>query len=312
MSVRFGVVLLASAIAAVIVGLVLQHLSVVDPVAGAGGVSSRAVAVTTPRSATVSPAPSARPRTTSPDAGRRLRDGLARAAYTAAAHDLRAGIAVLDLRSGRFYGSGETDGLFGTGSVVKVMIAARLLIDHELTGATADLAYSMITRSDDDAANVLWGKVGGPSLEPWIAAHYGISRLGAPNTRPGRWGNTHVTPRGLVQLYAKLRTDPTVWPWLGDAMRHASRIAKDGTDQFFGIPAAISGAAVKQGWADGSADNPADAIVNTTGFVDHDRYAVAILTEGNANNDGSDDQGFNADQAAVVTTMARLVCAAIE
>ena len=313
MSARFGIGLLASAIAAVIVGLVLQHLSVVDPMAGAGGVSARAVAVTTvPRSAATSPAPSARPHSPRPGADRRLTDGLARAARTAAADDLRAGIAVLDLESGRFYGSGQTDGLFGTASVVKAMIAARLLLDRELTGATADRAYSMITRSDDDAANVLWGQAGGPSLEPWIAAHYGISGLGAPNARPGRWGNTHVTPRGLVQLYAKLKADPAVWPWLGDAMRHANRIAKDGTDQFFGLPAAISGAAVKQGWADGSADNPADAVVNTTGFVDHDRYAVAILTEGNANNDRSDDQGFNASQAAVVTTMARLICAAIE
>jgi hypothetical protein len=142
--------------------------------------------------------------------------------------------------------------IFATASVVKVMIAAYLLFNHEMIGQTADLAYSMITLSDDDAANVLWGQAGGPALEPWIAAHYGIAKLGAPNTRLGRWGNTHVTPQGLVQLYTKLKADRAVWPWLGNAMHHASKIAKDGTDQFFGIPAATAGAAVKQGWADGS------------------------------------------------------------
>jgi len=66
-------------------------------------------------------------------------------------------------------------------------------------------------------------------------------------------------------------------------MRHASRIAKDGTDQFFGIPR-ISGAAVKQGWPT-VGRQPADAIVNTTGFVDHDRYAVAISPKATHNED---------------------------
>jgi len=45
--------------------------------------------------------------------------------------------------------------------VVKVMIAARLLLDHELTGATADLAYSMITRSTTTRRTFLWGRPAG-------------------------------------------------------------------------------------------------------------------------------------------------------
>jgi beta-lactamase family protein len=241
----------------------------------------------------------------------RLSVPLDRAAAIATTSGLRAGIAVLDIRTGRIYSAGDVDAPFGTASVVKVLIAADLLAHHEMTGSTADLAYSMITRSDDDAANALWIRVGGPALEPWIAKHYGISGLGSPNSIPGRWGNTHVTPRGLVRLYAKLRADPAVWPWLGRAMHHAARVAKDGTDQFFGLPAAFPGAAIKQGWASGSADSPADAVINTTGYLDHDRYAVAILTEGRDNNGTTDGRGFNAPEAAAVTAMAKQLAGAI-
>jgi hypothetical protein len=236
-----------------------------------------------------------------------LAEALDQAARLAADQGLRAGIAVLDLRSGRCLTAGRADDEFGTASVVKVLIAAYLLANHELIGSTADLAYSMITRSDDDAANILWAMVGGPAIEPWIERHYGLTGLGSPNGIPGRWGNTHVTPRGLVQLYGALRNDPAVWPWLGDAMHHANRIAKDGTDQFFGLPALDPGAAVKQGWGSGSADRDGAATVNTTGYLDHDRYAVAILTEGVDNNDTTDARGYNAAQASVVTAMARLL-----
>lgn len=322
----FGVVLVAATAVVVVGGVQVGRLAASQP----AGAPPALVAQSSPRSS-----PSARPPIQSPTqptarskprppAARpkehqsqtlarpaappaELAEALARAARLAAEHGLRAGIAVLDLRSGRYLGAGQADAQFGTGSVVKVLIAAYLLANHQMTGPTADLAYSMIIRSDDDAANVLWEQVGGPAIEPWIAEHYGLPDLGSPNVIPNRWGNTHVTPRGLVQLYAKLRTDPDVWPWLGDAMHHATRIAKDGTDQFFGLPAVAPDAAVKQGWGSGSADEDGAATVNSTGYLDHDRYAVAILTEGSGNNDTTDARGYNAAQASVVTEMAQLL-----
>ena len=304
--IRIAIAVGVVVVAVVAGGLQLRRLATAREVAAA--VSPVAVAVDTPSSRHPRSNP---PRPQPPVASDRITDGLRQAASLAAAHQLRAGIAVLDTRTGRYYRAGAADEPFATGSVVKVMIAAYLLSTGQLTGSAADLAYSMITRSDDDAANVLWGKARGPSLEPWIAAHYGIEGLGAPNSRQNVWGNTHVTARGLVQLYAKLEADPMVWPWLGAAMHHVTRVAKDGTDQSFGLSAAAPGAAVKQGWASGSADNDADAVVNTTGLVVGDRYAVAILTEGLGNNDSSDAQGFNAGQASVVTAMARQIIPAL-
>ena len=191
------------------------------------------------------------------------------AAEVGARHGLRAGVAVLDTVTGGCVVAGEVDGLFATASVVKVLIAAALLSSGQMSGDTARLAYRMITYSDDDAANVLWSRSGADRLEPWAAEHYGLPNLGSPNAIAGRWGNTHVRPAELARLYAALKADPAVWPWLRDAMHHMRPTAKDGTDQVFGIAAADRAAAVKQGWANGSADDPADAVVNSTGYRRH-------------------------------------------
>lgn len=67
-------------------------------------------------------------------------------------------------------------------------------------------------------------------------------------SKPGVWGNTHITAAGMVRLYRAVAADPAVGPWLLAAMHHTDRIATDGTDQRFGIPSAAGDAAVKQGW----------------------------------------------------------------
>lgn len=214
-------------------------------------------------------------------------------------------MAILDTATGECDAAGDAHARFATASVVKVMIAAELLATGQMTGTTAELAYSMITRSDDGAANVLWTRSGGVGLEPWIEQRYGLSDLGSANDIEGRWGNTHVSAAGLARLYAALKSDPAVWPWLSDAMHHMQRRARDGTDQRFGIPAVVAGAAVKQGWAGGSADDPRDAVVNSTGYVRSDRYVVIVLTEGRDNNATTDSRGFNRAEASVVTAVTR-------
>jgi O-acetyl-ADP-ribose deacetylase (regulator of RNase III) len=80
--------------------------------------------------------------------------------------------------------------------------------------------------------------------------------------------------------------------------------AQDGTDQMFGLPADSTAAAVKQGWGNGSADDPDNAVVNSTGSVTGDRYVVVLLTEGDGNVPECDSRGFHAGQAAIVTSMA--------
>jgi hypothetical protein len=248
-----------------------------------------------------SPPASAGPAATTPAAN------VAAAAAYAASHDVRTGIAVLDLRTGEFYGAGDHSGRFGAASVMKVLIAVRLLATGQMTGNTATLATAMIERSDDDAVAQLWPLVGGPEIIDWVQSHYALPFLGAANTEPGIWGSTQITARGMVYLYRAIAADPLVRPWLLDAMRHTTNTAADGTDQFFGIPAATTGFAVKQGWGTRSSSKTSNVIINTTGFVNDDRFAVAILNEGMGYRDSTDRNGFSAALAAIVTEQARII-----
>ncbi len=206
--------------------------------------------------------------------------GIQAAADYATARGYRVGLAVLDTRTGKLWGASEHASLFASESVVKVFIATRLLLAGQLTGDTADTAFRMIARSDDGSADALYGYAGGDDLLPWIAAHYGIASLGTPPSRDGWWSNTHISAAGLVQFYAKVKADPVVWPWLSRAMHAATEYGSDGTYQFFGLKQADPNAAIKQGWGQDDDDWSASSDFNSTGFVNGDRYAVAILLKG--------------------------------
>jgi IPT/TIG domain len=197
------------------------------------------------------------------------------------------GIAVLDTKTGAFFGSGHYQSFFASESVVKVFIATRLLVSGRMHGSTASRAFKMITQSDDTIASSFYNTVGGDSLINWVKQRYHVPSLGTPPHRANWWGNTHIRPGGLVRLYAKLKRDPKVGPWLLHAMHHATQYGSDGTYQFFGLPSATSGAAIKQGWGADFDDWFNSADFNTTGFVNHDRYAVAILARGPISTYGS-------------------------
>ncbi|HZC69295.1 MAG TPA: serine hydrolase [Jatrophihabitans sp.] len=212
-----------------------------------------------------------------PAAGAATRLDVMRAAATyAASQGYYAGIAVVDTQTGRTYTSGHARHSFVSASVVKVLIATRLLVMDRMHGHIADLAYRMITQSDNDATDQLYPLAGGAGLEPWAERHYHVADLGSPSNQPSWWGYTRLTALGLARFYAKVKSDPKVAPWLLDAMRHIRRTSYVGEYQWWGLPSATTHAAVKQGWniAFGHAN------VNTTGFVNRNRYAVAIMTRG--------------------------------
>jgi hypothetical protein len=145
----------------------------------------------------------------------------------------------------------------------------------------------MITQSDDGIASSFYYSVGGDGLINWIKRRYHVWNLGSPPSSPGYWGNTHITPRGLVTYYARMKRDRRVAPWLLAAMRHIRKYGSDGTYQYFGLPSATSDPAVKQGWGCDFAAGCNTADFNTTGFVNDSRYAVAILARGPSSTYGS-------------------------
>jgi hypothetical protein len=139
----------------------------------------------------------------------------------------------------------------------------------------------MITQSDDDAADTLWGEVDGANLIAWAEARYHLTDLGSPPIKAGWWGNTKLTATGMVEFYAAVEADPAVGPWLFDAMGQMTSQAADGTDQDFGLaaqtPAAVGAAAFKQGWG-GDDDAFNSEQLNSTGLL-QGRYAVAIFAQ---------------------------------
>lgn len=206
--------------------------------------------------------------------------GIQAAADYATSRGYRAGVAVLDTKTGKLWGASEHSARFASESVVKVFVATRLLLTGQLTGDRADTAFRMIAQSDDGAMDALYGFAGADQVTPWIAEHYDIPDLGAPPAQVGWWSNAKITAAGLVRFYAKVKADPKVWPWLSKAMHAATEYGSDGTYQFFGLKQADPNAAIKQGWGQDDDDWSAASDFNSTGFVNSDRYAVAILVKG--------------------------------
>jgi hypothetical protein len=174
------------------------------------------------------------------------------------------------------YAAGD-DAAFPSASVVKVFLAARLLVDgRQRDAATEDLMRQMIVASDDKAATALYPEAGGEELAAWTNQRYKTRGIGAAS-KPGAWYLTRVTARSVVTFYAAVAKDELVRSWLLDAMGRAEATGSDGFDQYFGIAAATTGWRIKQGWMCCVNDL---SYTHSTGFVNDDRYAVALLAEG--------------------------------
>jgi hypothetical protein len=229
-------------------------------------------------------------------AGASVASQAASAVDYARTHGYRSAIGVLDTQTGAFTGAGDYNSTYASESVMKTFIATRLLMTGQMSGWNETTAYKMITQSDDASASALYGRVGGDSLINWVKQALNIPNLGYPPLRAGWWGGTQITAAGMASFYNAVRHRPAIWNWLGNAMHHATPYGSDGVYQFFGIPSATTGFAVKQGWGgDNAAGQPA---FNSTGFVNGDRYAVVILTQGGS---------YGTPIANMVTAEARLL-----
>ena len=215
------------------------------------------------------------------------------------------GVVVLDDSTGKLYASGNYTGYFGAASVMKLFVAAKLLVIGRMAIARiAAQAWSMITRSDDRALVALLPYVGGDAVINWVKSYYAIPYLGTPPFKRGCWGNTQISAKGIVAFYQRMKHDARVGPWLMNAIHHHTSVAADGTNQTFGIPQAAGGVGVKQGWGQCSS-NTNGSVINSTGLVGSNRFAVAILT--NTNKWTVNAHSYNATQATVVTRMAKIL-----
>jgi hypothetical protein len=207
------------------------------------------------------------------------KDAVAHAASVGQARGVRVGVAIKDRQTGVVYGAGDYDGSFASASLVKAFIATSLLVNGKANDAnTRSMMYEMIVASDDDDASALYGPAGGSGLTAWISARYGISGLAPPPANlAGYWGETKITPHAMVEFYDAMSHDSLVAPWLMDAMANVRSTAADGFKQYFGIPSAATSWRIKQGWM---CCLDSKTRMHSTGFVDHDRFTVALSIEG--------------------------------
>lgn len=215
-------------------------------------------------------------------------------AVTAAAHAVSNGefsLAVYDQSQASMIAQYHPDQRYYTESVVKLLIG----LDSLDRGGSVATVTEMLSRSDDQVATRLWDADGGTAIVTRMAAKIGLDDTTPPTT--GEWGDTRTTANDLVHVYQYLldsapeseRTDVLT------ALHQATRVAADGTDQYFGIPDAVGGSqpwGVKQGWA---CCEPG-WVLNTTGLVGPDNRFIVIALTSHDNGGGADVREEDSEQ----------------
>jgi hypothetical protein len=192
-------------------------------------------------------------------------------------------VAVLDPETGESAGYG--DGAFATASIVKVDILAALLLraqdeGRSLTAAERTYATAMIENSDNASATALWRTIGRAGGLDAANARFGLTATEGGDG--DLWGLTETTAADqlalLRQVFEEDGSELTVASrtYLQGLMEHIA----DGQD--WGVSAAGSPAALKNGWLPRSSTGL--WVINSIGrvTVDGHAYLVAALSQGNA------------------------------
>ncbi|GIJ46850.1 hypothetical protein Val02_37360 [Virgisporangium aliadipatigenens] len=191
-------------------------------------------------------------------------------------------VAVLDRRTGRSYG--YRDGVaFETASVVKVALAAALLLRGNVTAAQRRLMAAMIRSSDNDATRALWDVLGGASGVTALMAPFGLT--GTVFGASGSWGLTTTTAADQVRLLDAV-VDPAGPLGPAGSAELLGLMSTVDSDQDWGVSAAASTVdtvALKNGWLARSTEN-GRWIVNSVGRITGPStdLVVAVLSHGNA------------------------------
>ncbi|HEX3591261.1 MAG TPA: hypothetical protein VHV74_16695 [Pseudonocardiaceae bacterium] len=184
-------------------------------------------------------------------------------------------LAIYDRTTHRTVAEYHDEQPYYTESVVKLLIG----LDSLAHGGSTSKVTEMLERSDDGVATSLWDADGGTAIVTRMAAKIGLHHTTPPG-ESGEWGDTRTTAGDLIDVYLYILDDAPASERdvVVHALRHATNIAADGTDQYFGIPYAVGKRApwaVKQGWA---CCEPG-WVLNTTGLVgDDNQYIVIALT----------------------------------
>jgi hypothetical protein len=221
-----------------------------------------------------------------------------------------AGYVLRDRRTGASYRNSHAGELVWTASTIKLAMVVDLLTRQRagtvsLTPADKDLMAAMLHSSDDDAADALWARYGGPDHQAFNAD---FPRYGMTDLQPQRgfsvsypyWGFQKSTANDLDRLinYALTSVDPADTASIVDALQHVA------PNQQWGVWGA--GPAMSPGNKDGWSLEQGGWVVNSVGFAGPGHgYTLAIMSS--LGGDGGYDDGVQ-----TTTHLARLLLAGRE
>ncbi|MFH8485597.1 serine hydrolase [Streptomyces longisporoflavus] len=174
---------------------------------------------------------------------------------------------------------------FDSASVVKVTVLAALLWDakkteRRLTTRESDLAYAMITKSDNAATSKLWRQLGTTKIKSFLTAAKMTKTVPGSG---GYWGLTRINATDEQKLLALITAKNSV---LSDNARAyvLKLMGKVVSAQRWGTPAgAPAGVAihVKNGWLQRSTHGWRVHSIGAFKGGGHD-YTISVLTHGNS------------------------------
>jgi hypothetical protein len=168
-----------------------------------------------------------------------------------------ASFTLADRRAGRLVGDTRTDEVTNSESVVKAWLAADLLATatarkRPLTGWERERMVGMIRVSDDNAAEVIWRRLGADAS---IRKMIRVCRMTDTRVYPGRWSLTQISSRDMARLGACLTPGRGKLLGRGASKQLLDLMRTVDPSDNFGIPQAEPAGkgvrvAVKNGWTE--------------------------------------------------------------
>jgi hypothetical protein len=225
-------------------------------------------------------APSARAACT--DAWCDLRDRIAAADSYLAGRPGVIGYVLRDRSTGQRYANPNADSMIWTASTIKLAMVVDLLTRERagalrLSAADRQLMVAMLRDSDNDAADTLWSRYGGPDHRAFNAdfPRYGMTSL-APQPGFGDifpyWGFQKATANDLDRLMNYILGQMNS----ADAAAIAAEMQRVAPDQQWGVWGA--GPAMNPGNKNGWSQEQGGWVINSVGFAGPgQRFTLAIM-----------------------------------
>jgi hypothetical protein len=192
------------------------------------------------------------------------------------------GYVLRDRVSGAVYRNAHAEDLIWTASTIKLGIVVDLLVreragEFVLSAADRALMAEMLHSSDNDAADTLWSRYGGPDHSRFNRdlPQFGMTSLapqrGFSDTYP-YWGFQKSTPNDLDRLmnFTLTRLDPALSGQIVTALQHVD------ANQQWGVWGA--GPAMAPGNKNGWSLEQGGWVINSVGFAGPgQRYTLAVM-----------------------------------